>query len=109
MAVEADTEVREGIAVGNGVAVGIRTAVGNKVEVGVGVLVGTDVATGVEVGMDGTVGSSLGGVLVIDESTSLTTGEGRNCSCPAHAIRNIPAAKITQPPLRVKRTSPPLR
>jgi len=105
--VKTGTEVGEGVAVGNGVAVGTRTAVGDNVEVGVGVLVGTNVGIGVRVG--DTVGSSVGGVLVIDDFTSVTTGEGRNCSCPAHAIRNIPTAKITQPPLRVKRTGPPLR
>lgn len=94
---------------GNGVAAGTKTAVGNNVEVGlrVGDLVGTNVALGV--GSGGAGGSSLDGVVVVDDSTSVTTGEGRTPSCPADAIRTIPAATIAQLPLRVKRTGLPLR
>ena len=105
--VDADREIGARVAVGNGVAAGTKTAVGNNVEVGVGDLVGTNVALGVGVGGAG--GSSLDGVVVVDDSTSVTTSEGRAPSCPAHAIRTIPAATIAQPPLRVKRTGLPLR
>ena len=107
MAVDDGPEVGEGVAVGNGVAVGTMTAVGINVEVGVDVVVGTNTAIGAGVG--GTVGSSVGGVAVIVDSTLETTGEGRTPSCPAHAIRKIPAAKIVHPPIRAKRTGPPLR
>jgi len=107
--VDADGEIGARVAVGNGVAAGTKTAVGNNDEVGVGVgdLVGTNVALGVGVGGAG--GSSLDGVVVVDDSTSVTTSEGRAPSCPAHAIRTIHAATIAQPPLRVKRTGLPLR
>ena len=93
--VDADREIGSRVAVGNGVAAGTKTAVGNNVEVGVGV--------------GGAGGSSLDGVVVVDDSTSVTIGEGRTPSCPAHAIRTIPAATIAQPRLRVKRTGLQLR
>jgi hypothetical protein len=91
--VDTDREIGARVAVGNGVAAGTKTAVGNSVEVRVG----------------GAGGSSLDDVVVVDNSTSVTTGEGRTPSCPAHAIRTIPAATIAKPPLHVKRTGLPLR
>jgi len=87
--VDADREISARAAVGNGVAAGTKTAVGNNVEVGVGLgdSMGTNIALGVGVGGAG--GSSLDGVVVVDDSTSVTTSEGRTPSCPAHAIRTI--------------------
>ena len=95
------------VGVGTSVTIGTRMAIGNSVEEGIGILVGANGAVAAR--RVGTDGFNVGVVLVIDGSTSVTTVVVGTTSCPAQAISEIPATKPGQPPLRVKRTGPPLQ